>query len=214
MWKIPHPKDALIFDFDGVIADSLDFFYHSYNNVAKRVPVESITKQKARKLLSENSRRFVFPEANFLKKIYFFSQLISEMKENIDKIELVPGMKHTLENLFLENELYISSKNLPSVISNFLMKHGLRDYFSRIYSLGFFGKRSSFRHILKRHNRSRVLFITDTCSDILHARKLGIKALGCSWGLDSAQRLRKAKPLKVVRNRKQLLLAVREWKNK
>ncbi len=212
MWKIPRPKHALIFDFDGVIADSLDFFYHSYSNAAKRVPVGHLTKQRAKELLSDNPKNFVFPKANFLKKMYFFSQLISEMRENADKIKLVPGMKHAIENLFLENELYISSKNLPSVINNFLIKHGLKDSFSRIYSLGFFGKRSSFRHILRNHSRSNTLFITDTCSDILHARELGIKAIGCSWGLDSAGKLKKAKPFKVVKDRNELLLDIRAWK--
>lgn len=207
-----YPRDALIFDFDGVIADSIDFFKECYNRAAKESFIKQISRQETKKILSENPKRLLLPDEPLIKRTFFFSNMIKEMRENFEYLKLIDGMKGCIEYLFIENELYISSKNLPNVINQFLMYHELADYFSKIYSLRY-NKLASFRKILLKHKKENTLFITDTYNDIVNAKKIGIDSIGCSWGIDSLSKLKKAKPWLIARSPKELIKAVEEWKN-
>ncbi|MDK2907600.1 MAG: phosphoglycolate phosphatase [Candidatus Woesearchaeota archaeon] len=207
-----YPRDALIFDFDGVIADSTDFFKECYKRAAKESFIKPISRQETKKILSENPKRLLLPDESLIKKAFFFSNMINEMRENFEYLKLIEGMRGCIEYLFIENELYISSKNLPKVIDQFLMYHELEDYFSKIYSMRY-NKLSSFKKILLKHKKENTLFITDTYNDIMNAKKIGIDSIGCSWGIDSLNRLKKAKPLVIARSPKELIKAVEKWKN-
>ncbi|MDI3473770.1 MAG: phosphoglycolate phosphatase [Candidatus Woesearchaeota archaeon] len=208
-----YPKDALIFDFDGVIADSIDFFKECYNRAAKESFIKQISRQETKKILSENPKRLLFPDEPLINKAFFFSNMIKEMQKNVEGIKLIEGMKGCIEYLFIENELYISSKNLPKVINQFLISHELIDYFSIIYSLRL-NKRSSFKKILLKHKKENTLFITDTYNDIVNANRIGIDSIGCSWGIDSLSKLKQAKPFYIARSPKELIKAVEIWKNR
>src|SRR5579884_2984879 len=185
-----HVKDgvirALIFDFDGTIADSFEVFVRSIEIVLKREP---FTASEIKEL-----RQYSMPEVGKklnIKKWQLPMLVIKgrrEVDRHMDDVTVFKGIPEMLADLSGHgHKLYIVSSHAPAGIQAFLDKHQLSQYFSGIYgNVSLLGKAKTLKKLQRQHGftNSECIFVGDEVRDIQAARKAGVECIAVSWGFN------------------------------
>ncbi len=190
---------AVIFDFDGTIADSFPFTYEIVKELAPKYGYESLSKQEIESLRELPFREIV--RKYRIGPIKLFRMTLDAHSANasrIDRIALFPDLAATLARLREDGFcLAIMSSNSKRNIVKFLKKHNI-EFFEEIEtSLSLFGKSKKLRKIIRRLRlRSEdVIYVGDEVRDIEAAREAGIKIVSVTWGYNTADSLQKKNSL-------------------
>ncbi|NCP66747.1 HAD family hydrolase [bacterium] len=190
-------KPILLWDFDGVMADSTQFVFSYWRQEMKKAGIDfklsdyqaTFTHKFPFEYLAENyptvaedikTKYSLYEENYYPVKVKAFPNFISNF------LEISPNFEH-----------HIISSNLKSVIDSWLKIQGLTPYFKSVVGRETEGyKDEKINHLLRRlhRNKSEALFIGDTISDIEHAQAAGVKNIAVSWGVHSKDQLKKAQP--------------------
>ncbi|HEY5588678.1 MAG TPA: HAD family hydrolase [Candidatus Paceibacterota bacterium] len=195
-------KKLVIFDFDGVLVNTLEFSY-------------AIHKEKNPSLTWNKFQDF--SNGNFIDAInnvesggnYIIPHDFKEKyQNNIEKINIHETLHKSIISLSKEYQIAIVSSTYTYLIENFLNKENLRKYFSDI--LGTDVDRSKIIKINSLLNKYDVLpkdavFITDSLGDILEGNVCGVKSIGVTWGIHGKENLEKGNPVSIIDNPLELL---------
>ncbi|OGM98933.1 MAG: hypothetical protein A2915_03135 [Candidatus Yanofskybacteria bacterium RIFCSPLOWO2_01_FULL_41_34] len=203
-------KKVIIFDFDGVLADSFDHFYSLNRDGMKHVGL-SFTKEQYRNLFIGNVHQGFKNFINDDQKYLTFSEF---RNENYDRnyynkeggVKLFPEALTFLKKIGEKYILTVASSSHKNNIKNLLEKNKVLDIFGLIIANTTTTKAGMLNEIMKKFNAkpSEVLMITDTIGDILIAKKSGLKTIAATWGFHSSKLLRSAKPDCLASNFKML----------
>jgi len=203
-------KKLLIFDYDGVIADSLDVIWECFNKVNKKYnffPFKN--KNELTTMWDENLFESVSKLGiSIINQVKFYKKWVDLVIENNDKMKPFVGLKSVLKKLSKNNYLTIISSNDDEVISGFLKRDGLFDYFNLILGTkSGRSKRKKLKIVLNKFKISedRTYFITDTIGDLKEVKGFGIKTVAVTWGFHDKSKLQKENPDFLIENPKELL---------
>lgn len=190
-----------MFDFDGVIADTLECSYAS-SQVAQGKP---ITIERYRAMFYGN---------------IFESSDVSEqrVREGVSKPAVTDVFfKHyiplMLERPPIEAMLTVlegASKRHPVVMISSTVNQPLRDYLARYdiahhFSMIMGGDTHTSKVVkiqmakeLYQVNDQDCLFVTDTLGDVLEAKKAGVQSIAVTWGFHLPHELAQGNPLTIV----------------
>jgi len=191
---------ALIFDFDGTLADTLPYTFSKIINLSKKYKVEGQEEEIIEKIRAKTPQELMkeFQISWFKIPIILWEirQAQKTLYHHIDKIKIFPGIKSLLKELKNKNiRLFIYSSNIKKNIDTFSKKEGLEDYFEKIYvGKSLLGKDKDLLYILKKEGlkKDEVYYIADEIRDVLSCQKAKIKMIGVSWGLAGEKNLKKA----------------------
>lgn len=192
-------KTLLIFDYDGVIVDSLDVVVKILQELQKKYNLPQINhKNDVRKLFKIN-----FFES--IQKVGISKEKGQALLSEIKDLSLVlhkefhpfPGIVSLLKTVAHQCTMAIISSNHSETIRSELNNFGLNGIFPQI--LGGETKTKKVKKIndLAKYYLSpkeNIFFITDTTGDIQEGKQAGIKTVGVSWGYHSKAWLQKANP--------------------
>ncbi len=192
---------AVIFDFDGVIHDTLEIAY----KIKREIFGNHITLTQYKDLFNGNiyQNLKITPE---ISKRFFELQ-----KEEMKDLKIEAGIKKELLLLKAKYELFIISSNQEQEINNYFKNNNMLKVFKEVLGLETHrSKEEKFRMILKRHGleKSECIFITDTLGDILEANKMGIKTIAVDFGFHERERLEKGNPMAIVSKFADILSAI------
>lgn len=192
-------KKFVLFDFDGVIADSYAVAWTTARKLCTRITdteyrglFEGNVYERHDILLSENHG----PECNH--DLDWFSIFTPAFEE---KAALFSGMRDVIERLSHTYVLIIVSSTLTSPIQGFLEKHHVGRYFSEVMGADVHtGKREKIHMIFEKYGTTapECIFITDTLGDMREAKLAGVGAIGVAWGFHSRATLAKGEPFRIV----------------
>lgn len=182
---------ALIFDFDGTIADTLPYTFSKIIEISKKYQIKG-NKDEIIKKISQLTPKQLIKEFNI--SWFKIPIILWEIKKaqnllykKIDEIKIFPSLKKVLKQLKKEGFLlYIYSSNIKRNINRFLKKEGIDNLFKNIYTgNNLLSKDKDLLKILKKEKliKDEVLYIADEIRDVLACKKIGIKIIGVSWGL-------------------------------
>lgn len=203
---------ALIFDFDGTIANTLPYTFSKIIEISKKYQVKGSEEEIIKKI----SHLTPFQLMKEFKIAWFKIPIILwEIKKaqkmlykKIDKIEIFPSLKETLLRLKKEGYLlYIFSSNIKENIVKFLKKEKIENLFKKIYtSSNFLAKDKDLISIIKKEGfkKNEVWYIADEIRDVLACKKAGIKMIGVSWGLAGEKGLKSQKVDFFIRKPKEI----------
>lgn len=203
---------AIIFDFDGTIADTLDYFI---DFIAKEAKLEPLT-QKERDALSGLSlvgisRRLGHP---WWRMPFLYLKGRRIMEPYIKDMEPFRGMPQLIKKLHAEgHELFIISSNSVRNMRTFLRKQHLRTSFLQIYGgIVVFGKAPAIRQLLKEQNLeiSDSVYVGDELRDVQAAQSIGMRAIAVTWGFASKQNLKEANPTAIADTPEELMRILEE----
>ena len=176
----------VIFDFDGTLADSADWFISMTNEVAERFRFRTITAEEVDMLRGRSTREAVAYMGVPAWKMPFIARHTRKLvAENTSQISLFPGVEDLLTSLVDQGvTLALVSSNSEANIRR-ILGPACADKIS-VYACGasIFGKTPKFRAVLKRTRvpPGEVLSIGDETRDIEAAAKAGIASGAVVWG--------------------------------
>ncbi|MCO7124322.1 HAD-IA family hydrolase [Sporolactobacillus shoreicorticis] len=205
---------AILFDFDGTLADSKEAFLSAYNELADRHHFQKMTLARFDSLKSLSMKeRCAALGISFYRIPFLVGELSKLYQKSLQRIPLMDGVGEMLQELSGSGyTLAILSSNEEKNIHSLLEMHGL-NYFSTVMcSKKLFAKDRLMHRYLKRNQLTadQVVYIGDEERDILASRKCGIRVIWAAWGFDGIENIRKAGPNFIADCPADLLRIVRE----
>lgn len=192
---------TLIFDFDGVIADSLSLFVQIIENFRPRYNLDRLkSKEDIANLFDNNPFKSLSTVLGLsqIEIISFLKDLNKWFQGKTEQLKPFPGIIDVLKKIHSKKcKMYIVSSNHTEVISGFLKRNGADEIFEKI--LGGddkFNKSEKIMDILKivKTKTDDVIFICDTCGDVADAKISKVKTAVVTWGFHNKQKLLSANP--------------------
>ncbi len=189
-------KDIIIFDYDGVLADSLDLTISIYNDLSSKYGVKKIEdKDDFTKFFYDNF--FIGVKKNGIKPELaplFLNEILEGLSKNLEKIPIFPGIKEILSSLAEKYKLVIVSSNASQLPLGFLENHGITEISEVIGSDKERSKVKKILKIKKENPKSRIFYVGDTVGDIDEGRAAKVFTVAAGWGFHSKEDLLGANP--------------------
>lgn len=205
---------AVIFDFDGVLADSFQGLYRlnafAFHKVGvpfheidyRRLFIGNIHRRLKRLIQDERKRQACLD----IKKTYF--------GKYYKRVRLFPFSKVLVRLLAKRFDLAVVSSTEARYITEILHSGRLEPYFKAILGSNAESKAGELRRAMSRMRRSseETVFVTDTVGDVRVGMRLGLQTLAVSWGFHGEEHLRKVRPTSVFNNHRDLLKYLKSHK--
>lgn len=195
------PEDRiLIFDFDGVMVDSLEYFYASFITACREQGFDQIASREAFLRLFETNLftglvQAGFPEASIGGLLDSMARV---MKETRKRFHFYPDMASVLDRLGAQNRIVVVTTNISTVVQRFLRRQGVTCVKSVLGSDKGISKAEKIRRVRQKMGDGEAWYIGDTRGDILEAREAGVLTVAAAWGWHPAELLQSANPDKVA----------------
>ena len=205
-------RKIILFDFDGVIADSFSIAFETNKIIDSKI----VTENDYRRLFNANINDWVKKSSyteEEIKRINddFFAKYIPQMK----KVKIFLGMKEVIVKLGKTCTLLIISSTIISPIRDFLERNKILSYFDNIVGSNFIdaNKTERMKLVLKKYGvkPKDCVFVTDTLGDIREAASVGVKSIGVAWGFQGKENLIKGDPFRIVDKPGDLLSVITEY---
>lgn len=203
-------KKLVVFDFDGVIVDSIDF---SFGINKKHSP--KLTRKEWEDM---NLRNFYDNYTKKENKIYItIDEFYEEYEPLVFEKPPVVNIDKVIKKLSENYNLAVASGSPARIIEKYLEKYELRNYFGEILGQEHhLSKHEKLKTIKKRYNAKgeHCLKITDTNGDIHDARRNGIHSIAVTWGMFRGPVLMREKPFSIVNKPEEIIEVVESFFNK
>lgn len=190
-------KPLFLFDFDGVIVDSLKeatdaigIFLSTFN--IKPPAMEEI-RRMYQKNIFESFKELGVPDDGYPK---LYSIIKERSVKYEERIPLYEGVVDLLESL-KDEVLYIVSSSSTRAMEKYLKKYSLDGYFKGVLGAeSGTSKVEKIKSILSKEKAeiSKTYFITDTTGDIKEGKIVGVKTIAVGWGYHHPEDLRAENP--------------------
>lgn len=190
----------LIFDFDGVLADTFDTFYPLIRDAMKSIGLSLAPDQYRNFFISnvhQSLKDFIGDDKKHQAFVEFRNSKYDEYYSGkYYKARLFPEATNFLEEIGKNHILTIASSGRENNIKNLLEENGILSLFNLVLANSATSKSGMIKEILNKLNSSpeNVTMITDTIGDINIAKEIGLKTIAVTWGFQSTNTLRSAKP--------------------
>ena len=179
---------AIIFDFDGVICESVDVKTEAFRKLFLNYPehLDQIIKYHVKNGGLSRFKKFEFIYRDFFKKKLTANESARLGKnfqeyslEGVIKSAFVKGAKGFLKKYHTKFSLFIVSGTPEKEMNFILKKRKLEKYFKNVYGSPQ-TKVKLIKRILKRYHlkKDEVIFVGDSINDYEGAWKAGIKFIG------------------------------------
>lgn len=214
--KAINNTKAVIFDFDGVLVDSLPLVFRVYEIICKELGVEFTDDIYKRDFFETDykltlAKLGVVDDEGIRKAEDIF---VNFMTKNRKEIKLIPGITPLLNNLMKNYKLGLVSNNRKEIIDETLRELDLEKFFDAVigHELGTLKPDpGQILHCLKQLEikPEEAVYIGDMEGDIEAAKRANVrKAVGVTYGYHSKHKLSKADIM--VNQPKDIAKAVKE----
>ncbi|MEM8525371.1 MAG: HAD-IA family hydrolase [Bacteroidota bacterium] len=179
---------ALIFDFDGTIANTLDLILDLYNqHITKQFSCKVFDKSRTDEFRKRRPTSFLREYGVTPIKLPFIVLRVRKlMNSHITEAQLFEGMKEVLTQLHEQNtKMGIVTSNSRDNVELFLQHHQIAHCFSFIRSSrSLTSKKRSLLKVITQNqlNKQQTIYIGDEMRDISSSRAAKIRCAVVSWG--------------------------------
>jgi phosphoglycolate phosphatase len=197
-----------LFDFDGVLADSLDIYAEAVARSLERIGTP-IVKNKEDYLALFDGNFYESLAARGV-DLAAYHESVREILDRIDTDSMKPfdGLSPVLAALQKDHLLAVISSNGYRTIRTMLDRFGFASYFREILGADFrLSKKEKIAYAREKYGipGERTFYIGDTAGDIREARAAGVRSVAVTWGWHSRERLVAAGPDFLVDTPEELL---------
>lgn len=191
-------KKFVLFDFDGVIADSFPLCVEVMKEICSEMTIEE---QRAsfdgnvHDGFAQLMKRVHGPECHH-DRDWFNTYL-----PHFDRVQPFPNVLDAISALSHSYILIVVSSTITSPIQGFLEKHHIGRYFSEVLGADVHQyKDKKIQMIFERYgvNPEDCVFVTDTLGDMKEARSVGVGSIATSYGFQGRESLMRGEPFRIV----------------
>lgn len=200
----------IIFDYDGVLADTLDDLIQFGQEACNQLGVKHVVTQNDLSHLEVMSfatfgRACEVPEPLVDEFVKISLNLFAE-KESPPAI--FGGLSEVIQHFSTKQKLAIVTTNSSQNVHAFLAKHGLDSLVHAVYGVDTPGSKaqkiSMARERFTNHEEA-VFMIGDALSDVRAAKEAGVSSIAATWGHQSLETLQRGEPDFVVHSPRELI---------
>jgi phosphoglycolate phosphatase len=193
-------EKLILFDFDGVIANSFEIFFKEFTAACNEMGFDRINSKEVFLNLFEgnlllNVVKMGFPPWKLRGLFRRFQPRITEVN---DQVHAFDGVREMLLHLTAVYPVCIISSNLTEAVHRFITREkidGIREVLGADVETS---KIKKIKRVWKKHPLAIAYYIGDTCGDIYEGKEAGAITVAAAWGWHSPERLKKAKPHYIV----------------
>jgi phosphoglycolate phosphatase len=189
---------AVIFDFDGTIADTFDLSLQIGREILDSLKLHHLSEES---VVHFRNRPFRETIRNLKIPIHKIPRLLIRIRrgihDHIDEIRPFEGIREVLRDLKSHAAFMgMVTSNSEENVNRFLERFDLCFFDAGSYSSAIRGKASMMRRLIRKNKLAResTVYIGDTTDDIDACRKVGIKAAAVTWGYNTREVLERSKP--------------------
>lgn len=202
-------EPVIVFDFDGVLGDTLEGMLRIARDVAAELgyfcqPTPADLDALERMEFSELGKQLGIPASQadeFARRSF---ELFAALP---NPPHIFPGMKQAVIDVAQSNRLAIVTGNTSRIVGRFLNEHSLADCFEMILGSDAPGNRADkLKQIMATLGTppGKAYLVGDAVSDVRVARETGLVSIAVAWGHQSEAHLRQAKPDHLVHTPQEL----------
>jgi phosphoglycolate phosphatase len=198
----------LLFDFDGVLVDSLDVYEKTVTLCLAKInhPLQR-GRQEFLELFDGNFYEMLTQKGVDLDKFMTASvDILSQV--NYSEIKPFDAMWPVLQELKKKHCLIVISSNDTPTIREALRLYGFEDIFPEILGSDFMlSKKDKILYAIKKYSvmPEDIYYIGDTIGDIKEGKQAGIKTIGVTWGWHDKAKMASSNPDYLFDNPQELL---------
>lgn len=201
--------EAAIFDFDGVIADSLDLVLTVGNRYLRSWGVKPIDRDFYRS--NDVDKLYRSYGINPIRELFLLWKIRSEIHKSLRQIPVHPHIVPVVKSLSQKAPLSVLTSNSKDNVLDYLKVHRIHNYFLEIHgNLLLFDKVRGLKGILNREklDPDKTIYVGDEPRDVRTARNLGVKAAAVDWGFANRELLEKSEPDFIASTAEELLVGI------
>lgn len=201
-------KKLFLFDFDGVVVDSLDLYEDAVNRCLKELGKPPFrNRDEFLDIFEENFYEGIREKGV---NVSAFMKASAALAPTLDygRVRPVRELEPILEKLRERHIIAIVSSNSNYAIRRILSKYDYDRYFENILGYEFtLSKTEKIGRASELLNKGldETFYIGDTVGDIKEAKKAGVRTVAVTWGWHSGERLKIAGPDFLLDRPEQLL---------
>ncbi len=195
----------IIFDFDGVLADTLNDLIQFGQEVCDELGIKhTVNKDDLSNLeimsFATFGRACEVPE-HLVDE--FVQRCLKRFAEKESPPAIFNGLSDIVRNFAIKNKLAIITTNSSQNVNAFLIEHGLDECIHAVYGIDIPGSKAQKISIARDQfsadsERESVFMIGDSLSDVLAAKEASVTSIAVTWGHQSLEHLLRGDPDYVV----------------
>lgn len=202
----------VIFDYDGVLADTLDDLIRFGQEACNRLGVNHVVTK------DDLSNLEVMSFATFGRACEVPEHLIDEFvkislnlfAEKESPPTIFDELSEVISHLSARHKIAIVTTNSSQNVHAFLTKHGLANLVHAIYGVDTPGSKAQKIALAReRFGEESVFMIGDALSDVHAAKEAGATSIAVTWGHQSLETLLRGEPDHVVESPRQVIKTVK-----
>lgn len=201
-------KPLVIFDFDGVLVDTVDLLEREIRNKLTELGYDFMKdRDETLDLFEENIIVALIEHGLTPHDMCVVWEHIQDVTRSRD-IGLCPGIHEMLERLKARCNMAIVSSNATDAITSVIGRLGIGSYFLRISGGDeAAGKAARIKACMDEMGvkPSRTFYVGDTVGDVNEAKEAGVGSVAVTWGVHPIDRLAGASPDCIMREPPELV---------
>jgi phosphoglycolate phosphatase len=198
----------MLFDFDGVLVDSLDVYEKTVADCLKAIN-QPLTRGREEFLELFDGNFYESLAAKGVNMDKFVTASM-DILSKVDYGQMKPfdAMRPVLQELKKNNCLIVISSNDTPTITEALRLYNFNGIFQEILGSDFmFSKKEKILYAAKKYNTAlnEIYYIGDTIGDMKEGKQAGIKTVGVTWGWHSKEKMVASNPDCLFDNPQELL---------
>jgi phosphoglycolate phosphatase len=187
----------LLFDFDGVLVDSLDVYEKTVTDCLRQIN-QPLTRGREEflELFEGNFYESLVAKGINLEK---FIAASVDILSKVNYAEMTPfdAMRPVLHELKKSHSMIVISSNDAPTIQEALRLYDFNGIFQEILGSDFmYSKKDKILYAAKKYNAALndIYYIGDTTGDMKEGKQAGIKTVGVTWGWHSKEKMAASQP--------------------
>ncbi len=206
----------IIFDYDGVLADTFDDLLRFGQEACNKLGVKHLVTKNDIHDLEEMSfasfgRACEVPEHLVDEFVNICLNFIAEKKS---PPPMFRGLRDVVRYLSVDHKIAVVTTNSSQNVNAFLIKHGLEGLVHAIYGVDSPGSKahkiSIARNRLLENEEGSVFMVGDSLSDVLAAKEASVASVAVTWGHQSLEKILRGDPDYVVSSPHDLIEVLRD----